>query len=133
MLSRHGKYIVTAVQFTLLMLLPACDDRRSKPGICLSKFSSLEHREFKHEFTEPLSKLHDKLGDDYASSSEDIDLPIAEEGAIYLASTCDYLSGIEKNLDKTLVVTKISTAAYQHVVDIASEDGRVINVEERNP
>jgi hypothetical protein len=122
--------IVRSVLIALAAFLIPCSSNANEPEICYSKFSPAKKPEFKHALTEELKKLHDTLGDAYNDDDVPvIDITIAQEGSVYLASSCGYAASLQKSLDKSILFTGISKGDYERVVDLASQSGRIIRME----
>ncbi len=102
---------------------------QAQASTCYSRFSPLEKREFKAAFTPSLRELMDKATSDYANGAGDVNIPLASDGNLYLASTCDYVLLLRRGLDERVAFTAISRSEYDRVVALASESGRVIRME----
>lgn len=109
--------------------LAACTAGPGEAGICYSKFYPSELPEFTSAFTEQMKKLQETLVDAYNDDAPIVDLPMAQAGALYLASTCEYAASLRSGLDKSILVLEISKEEYEHKVALASRSGRIIRME----
>jgi hypothetical protein len=127
--TRPIRLIVRSIPIVLATFLAACSANASEPKVCYSKFSPLKKLEFKHGFTEQMIRLHDALGDAYNDDPHVVAIPIAKGGSLYLASTCEYATSLQQNLDESILFVEISQEEYEHQVDLASQSGRILRLE----
>ena len=99
------------------------------PEFCYSKFAPSVKPEFKHGFTRQLTWLLDLAIDEYNGGSNVIDIPIAQDGSLYIASTCTYVLSLLERLDEGITFAAISSTEYAKRVDVAGQNGRVIRAE----
>jgi len=125
----HGRLILL-LMVSGVGFLTGCDET-SPIEICYSKFSSLEKPEFKGGFTKPMSELADRLRSPfYAYSYGRLDLfSIAENGNLYIASTCDYAYWLRPTIPKSIAMTAISKDEYEEIVEIVSQPVRFFYLE----
>ena len=118
-----------ALGAVLIAFLVGCGTNASELGICYSKFSPANKPEFRGAFTGEMTRLHEALVDAYNKEPSVVDIPIAIDGSLYLASTCEYVSSIRQSLDRSIVLMEISVEEYQYQADLAGESGGIIWME----
>ena len=122
--------IVRSVLIVSAAFLIPCSGNASELEICYSKFSPSRKPEFKHALTEELRRLVYAMEDAYNDPDAPVmDIPIAEAGSVYLTSSCEYAALLQKSLDKSILFYAISKDEYDRVIELASQDGRVIRLE----
>ncbi len=118
------------VALAFLLLAPSGFVRKANAGsICYFELYSLEQREFKAGSSDAMTRLEDDLIRSYEDQSGVDNVPIASDGSIYVASTCEYMASVRSGLNGCIAMNEISEVDYSRQLELAAQSGRFIREE----